>query len=182
MKLMHIDRRVAFCMVLGIVGLALGCSEGYYQGSSSSAGSGGDGSGGADAGRICTWSGTGGGITIPDCLEQRDAIVFLGTLDGKPYNEMFGSVLATLRAAPWNKPPYSVVAQLPATGRLYVEWGDPNDAVGQFVTLTSGELKLPTDLISRKIQPGSLLRMQCGGFPVQFILNLDGGQLTACAK
>src|SRR6185503_1370151 len=78
-----------YALLVGIAGMSvtLGCSTSGSQqvtDTSSSSSAGGSGDGGADAGRICTWSGTGGGITIPDCTKS-DTAIFRGMLDGKPY-------------------------------------------------------------------------------------------------
>src|SRR3954465_2158603 len=116
MKSMY-NNKLALYATLAVLGVALGCAGGGTQDNSS-----GTGSGGADAGRICTWDGTGGGVSIPACAGSPDLTVFQGMIDGKPYNETWNSTLAST-ALPGTKPPYSASISLPAFGHLDVEWG-----------------------------------------------------------
>src|SRR6185503_7234464 len=119
-----------FLGISAMMSIAQGCSSGNQQETPSSSSV---GSGGADAGRICTWSGAGGGVTIPDCAVP-DIAVFQGTLGGQPYNATTASA-----SMPGTNLPYTAEISLPALGHLHVEWEDPN-GLGQFVPITAGSL------------------------------------------
>jgi len=100
-------------------------------------------------------------------------------LDGKPYDKTWDATTASA-SLPDTTIPYTAEISLPALSHFHVEWEDPN-GLGQFVPITAGSLTLPFDN-PRMIKPGSMMRIGCyGRFTIQFILTVDGGELTACA-
>jgi hypothetical protein len=194
----HGGRRLALFMALSTE-IALGCSAANDHGSvtssssasSSSSSSGAGGSGGTRSSEycsclgysaeLCTWSGTGGSVSLPDCLVLQTAI-FQGTIDGNPYSQTFMGTTGTSDPPliP-GLPPFGLTTVFPGGGYLHIEWGDPN-LLGNFWPLTAGELQLPEDGILRTILPGSMARSNCEDYRFQYILVVDGGQLNGCSN
>jgi hypothetical protein len=178
----YVGQRLAFGITLSVLWVALGCTgDDGQQGDSSSSG----GSilvnnrlfcweGPLDAGD--EWSGDAGTVNLPECTERFSSI-FQGTIDGQPYNETFAPAQAASLA---NEQPCSYTMLLPNMGKLDFEWTDPILG-GQFIPITTGTLKLPLDSAPRTIQPGSLVRRKLSVFAWQFVLIVDGDELTGCS-
>jgi hypothetical protein len=176
MKPMHIERRFAFCAALSIVVVALGCSGDDGQENSS----GSTGSGGADGGHTCTWDGTGGGVTIPDCSAYRNSCNLVGTIDGQHYDKLWQDTLHTIIPLDNVDNPQTLDLALPGNGGLHLEWPRPTVS-GEWLTVTTGTLLLPLETTPRTVKPGSQLRRKCRESQFQYILSIDGGELTACS-
>jgi hypothetical protein len=174
MKSMHIERSLAFCAALSIVVVALGCSGGGQETSSGSTGS-----GGADGGHTCTWDGTGGGVTIPDCSAYRDSCNLVGTIDGQHYDKLWQGNLHTIIPLGNIDNPQTLDLALPGNGSLHLEWPRPT-VFGEWLAVT-GTLVLPLETTPRAVKPGSQLRLKCREGQFQYILSIDGGELTACS-
>jgi hypothetical protein len=175
MKSAHIGRRFAFCTALSIIGIALGCGGAENQGTSSTSSTG--GGGGADSGHMCTWDGTGGGVSIPDCSAYRKSCNLVGTLDGQHYDNLFENILTS-------DPPNTMITQtldmpLPGSGNLHLEWPRPT-AYGEWIDVT-GTLLMPLETTPRAVKPGSQVRLKCGALLYQYILIIDGGELNGCS-
>lgn len=162
-------RGLSTSTALSFLCVALGCSEGQ-----SSTGSG----GGADAGPTCTWDGTGGGVAIPDCSAYHFAVNLVGTVDGKHYDNLLTDNIYTT-AIPDTMSPQTLNMPLPAGGSLHLEWPRPT-VWGQWIAVT-GTLQLPLDKAPRAVLPGSKVRLKCRESQYQYILTIDGGELTGCS-
>jgi len=172
MKSIH-GNKLALSTALGLLGAALGCSGGGTQDNSS-----GSGTGGADGGNHCTWDGTGGGITLPDCSAYRNSINLVGTIDGKPFDSLWTNNPTAV------DPIDSQITQtldviLPAKGHLHLEWPRPT-VWGQWIDVT-GTLLLPLETTPRAVKPVSKVRLKCGAGLYQYILTVDGGELNGCS-
>lgn len=165
--------RIALGAAASLLGAVFGCAGGGTQNSNSAAGS-----GGGDAGHVCTWDGTGGGVSLPDCSSYRDTINLVGTIDGQHYDQLWMNNPTAV------DPMNSGITQtldviLPAKGYLHLEWPRPS-VWGEWMAVT-GTLLLPLEKTPRAVKPGSMLRMKCGAGLYQYILAVDGGDLAACS-
>jgi hypothetical protein len=130
---------------------------------------------------VCTWDGTGGGTQIPDCTDRLNNAHFVGTVAGKPFDEVYG--VAYLSDMPDDRPGarqslYVQVFSKGLRGAISAEWPPPTpvgvwfDAAGYFV--------LP-NVPLRNMLPGTKLRHQCNTHRYQFIIVFEDGQLTGCS-
>jgi hypothetical protein len=171
MKSIYIVRGLIFCTTLSFAGIALGCSGGEC-------GSGNGGSGGTDPGHVCTWDATGGGITIPDCSAYRDSINLVGTIDGMPFDSLWTNNPTAVSPAASEYLSQALDVVLPS-GHLHLWWAGTIPR-GEWIDV-GGELRLPLETTDRAVVGDSRIRLKCGAFLYQYILTVEGGELTGCS-
>jgi hypothetical protein len=171
MKLMHNNRKLALCAALGILGAMAGCSDGATPE---------PGSGGADGGgENCTWDGTSGGVSIPDCSAYRGSYHLVGTIDGNPYEDLSMNNPTAVDPVTTNDISHALDVVLHGGGYLHLWWGGLTPS-GEWIDV-AGNLLLPLEKSTRTVKWGSQVKFKCGAFLYQYILIVDGGELTGCS-
>src|SRR6185503_7734165 len=111
--------RLVLSTIIATMGCVVGCCEsGAVEGSSGAGG----GAGGSGYWPTCLWGGSGGGLTCPVCPAPQTN-EFIGTIEGKPYDNKDSGHITGMQAP--THPPYYLSLNLGGVGSLDMTWGNP---------------------------------------------------------
>lgn len=184
MKPSHLGRKFTVCAILIIAATAWGCLTPAPGTSSSASGTtSSTGTGGAFGELPCAMdsssAGAGGNSPVPMCAPGIGIVE--GTLDGQPVSRMWSDIFVSYDVDPMHLPPFTAYMGLSQYSEVDVE-SDVVVPQGANNPLTKGTLSLWNDDKSpRKVLPGSVCRIDCRAPHIECILNVEGGQVGACA-
>lgn len=191
MKPSRIDG-LALCVVLAIMGCALGCVQSDDFGSNSGTASSSAGSGSPGGAGACTDGGVEFPIDVdvsfPDCTPPSAAFILQGTIDGKPFDESYMGGDALLQNG--NSPPFLQMmfgheGDYPRyVSRVDLYWREATYPIRHSVLIpvSLGRVSLQEDTLDRAVNPGSTVRIGCDEKLFQFNIVMDSGQLIGCAR
>jgi len=168
--------RLVLSTIIATMGCVVGCCEsGAVEGSSGAGG----GAGGSGYWPTCLWGGSGGGLTFPVCPAPQTN-EFIGTIDGKPYDNKDSGHITGMQAP--THPPYYLSLNLGGVGSLDMTWGNPF-VRGQWMHINGGgTLVLPQDGMFRAVFADSQVLVSCDDYSFLYILHVTGGDLTGCSR